>query len=414
MVKKYKWLLLFVLAVGIMSVTGCKKQETMASLNNNEIKPIAISAVTVDKGIVESAITLSGKVMPIQDINISAKVPGKVVRINFEVGQQVKKGDILFSIDDSDIRLQLKQAEAALIAAKAALNRTTGGLLQQQLMQLETTKVSAEINYNDAKTSYETTQKLFEAGAVSKQMLETAESRFNMAKEQYEAAKTNLELTKTKINPENIAAAEAQVIQAQAAYDMAKSQLDNTSVVSPINGTIALINIAAGEFTANTIPAMNIIDLSSVDVAVNVTEDFIGRIHLHDRVKASIKAVGRIFEGEIINISPITDVRTQNFLVKIRISNSDAIIKGGVFAEINIAVDKATDVLTLPIACIMNEEQKSFVYVVNGDTVKKRYITIGLQNDSVVQVTDGLQEGEMVVAKGQNFIQDGSNIFVIE
>ena len=62
----------------------------------------------------------------------------------------------------------------------------------------------------------------------------------------------------------------------------------------------------------------------------------------------------------------------------------------------------------------MNEEQKSFVYVVNGDSVKKKYITIGLQNDSVVQVTDGLQEGEMVVVKGQNFIQDGSNIFVTE
>ena len=93
----------------------------------------------------------------------------------------------------------------------------------------------AEISYDDAKLAFERTKQLFESGAVSKAVLEQSESRFKLAEQQYDSAKSNYEITITKTNPENIASAKAQVNQAAAALELVKSQLDNTVVKSPIN-----------------------------------------------------------------------------------------------------------------------------------------------------------------------------------
>lgn len=407
--------MLTALLVLVAAFSGCAGGSSPALSEQKVEKPVAVSVTKAAKATVEVVSTLSGKVKPAQEVSIIPKISGKVAGINFEVGDKVKEGDVLFYLDDNDIKLQVQQAEAALSIAESALERTKGGSVEQQLSQLKSSLVSAETAYNDAKLNYERLKSLFEVGGISREALESAETRLKVAEEQYKTAKTSYDLTLSKINPENIAGAEAQVKQARAAYDIAKSQLENTIVKSPVAGVVASRNIDVGEMVGTMAAAMSIVDLSYVTVDVNVPETIINKINQNDPVDVLIKSVSNEpLRGQVMSVSPAADPQTQNYTVKIKVPNDEGLLKGGMFAEIKIGVDKAENVLSVPLSAVIDDNGRKVVYVVKGDKAEKREISIGFSNNELVQVLSGVSEGEEVVVKGQNLLSDGSKVTVVE
>lgn len=415
MKKKYVGFII-VLAAVILSgtlIVRLARNEASSSVNADADASIAVNVKKVSKTSVVSIAALNGKIRPVQEINIVPKIPGKVDKIFFDIGQKVECGETLFTLEDKDIRLQVRQAQAGLDMANSGLVRAKGGAAELQESQLISAAASAEISYNDAKAAFERTKRLFESGAASKVDLERSESQLKLAEQQYNSAKTNLEITITKATPENIASIQAQVNQAAAALELARSQLDNTIIKSPINGIVASRNIDAGELVGSAGVAMSVIDLSSVIVDINVVEDMINKIKLGDRVEVMIKSAGdKPFMGDIINISPATDVKTQSYIVRVRIDNKDCIIKGGMFAEIKLILDKAEDVVAVPISAVVDEGDKKYVYILKGDIAEKREVSTGLFNDELIEITKGLSENEILIIKGQELVLDGSKVTV--
>lgn len=417
MKRKYTKLIIGIVVVTLLGslIFTYVKNKAGSSANINADAAVAVRIEEAAKKSISASVNLNGKLKPIQEINIIPKYPGKVNNIYFDIGQSVKAGDVLFTLEDKDVRLQLKQAQAGLDMANSGLAKATGGGAELQELQLKAAMISAEISYEDAKLAFERTKQLFESGAASKATLEQSESRFKLAEQQYNSAKSNYEITTIKTNPENIASAKAQVNQAAAALELAKSQLDNTIVKSPINGVIATRGIEVGELAGSTSIAMSVIDLSSVLVDINATEDMINKIKLGDMAEVTIKSVGDSkCAGEIINISPTIDTRTQSYLVRINIKNEDGILKGGMFAEIKLALDKAEGVLAIPLSAVVNEGDKRFVYVVNNDIAEKREVSTGLFDDTHIVITKGLSENDAVIVKGQELVIDGSKVIATE
>lgn len=417
MKRKYTKLIIGIVVVTLLGslIFTYVKNKAGSSANINADAAVAVRIEEAAKKSISASVNLNGKLKPIQEINIIPKYPGKVNNIYFDIGQSVKAGDVLFTLEDKDVRLQLKQAQAGLDMANSGLAKATGGGAELQELQLKAAMISAEISYDDAKLAFERTKQLFESGAASKATLEQSESRFKLAEQQYNSAKSNYEITTTKTNLENIASAKAQVNQAAAALELAKSQLDNTVVKSPINGVIAARGIEVGELAGSTSIAMSVIDLSSVLVDINATEDMINKIKLGDMAEVTIKSVGDSkCAGEIINISPTIDTRTQSYLVRINIKNEDGILRGGMFAEIKLALDKAEDVLAIPLSAVVNEGDKRFVYVVKNDIAEKREVSTGLFDDTHIVIIKGLSENDAVIVKGQELVIDGSKVIATE
>jgi HlyD family secretion protein len=407
MKRNYIFVLTIVLSAGML-LSACSQKPSPAGLQQEIEDPIAVNVAKVEKSTVESLNILNGKVKPAQEVSIVSKVPGKVDKINFEVGDKVNKGDVLFTIDDSDLRLQFNQTDAALALAKSGA--------QQTVSSLKAALVAAETSVNNARLNLERMQQLYDAGAVSKQALESAETGLKVAEEQYNSAKTSYDLAqKGNSASGGIASTEAQIKQAQAAYDIAKSQLENASVESPISGVVATRDIDIGEMVGSGMPAMTVIDISTVTIDINVPESIVNKIHVNDTVDVVVQAVSdNPVQGRIVSISPSADQRTMSYPVKIKVSNEDGLLKGGMFAEIKLKADKAEDVIAVPVSSVVDESGKKFVYVVNGDKAEKREITIGFSNDASVQVLSGLNEGETIVVKGQNQLTDGAKITIIE
>jgi len=409
-----RYLSLVVLIVLSMSLgAGCSSQQAIETADVIVEQPTTVEVAEVITGNIENYISYSSRVKPAQEIMVLPKVPGKVEKINFDLGDKVKKGQVLFEMDKTDALLQLNQAASAVEMAELNLKIMSGTAYEQQIIQLKSAVASAEINYNDAKTNLEIIKTLYEAGAESKFNYDRAMSQVELAKQQYETAKANLELIEQKSHAESVETAQAQLNQAKAAYDIAKNAVDNMSVISPISGIVSAMNVKVGEYVSTAAPSFIIIDDSSYIIEVDVNEDVIGKIHIGDKVKVSIGSISdEILSGTITAAAPSADKAKQTFLVKITLDNPPSIIKGGMFAQVQFVIDRAENCILVPLASVIEEEGKKYVFIVNNDKAIKKEVVTGIFDDKEIQILEGLNEGDKVVVKGQDFLKDGSTVVI--
>ncbi|SCZ79734.1 efflux RND transporter periplasmic adaptor subunit [Acidaminobacter hydrogenoformans] len=403
---------LSVLTVGALA-TGCSATPDAAEAP--EAQAIAVSVIEVQKTGIENLRTIVGKTQPVQEVSVFAKVPGTVTEVKTEVGQKVNEGELLLRIDDKDIRLQVEQARAGLASARANLNRTNGGAADLQLAQLRSSMAQAELMYQDAGTALESSKVLFEAGAISQFELDSAQTRFKNAETQYLTAKKAVELTESTINKENTAVASAQVQQAQASYELAKSQLDNTSLKSPIAGIVSVRNATQGELISGGVPAFTIVDLSTVVVEISVMQELVNKVAMGDTVALEIAAAGPgPFTGTVTAVSPSADPRTQAYLMKIEVSNTDGAIKGGMLASVSLATESRESAIVVPLDAVIDDNGKNIVFVAEGDVASRREVATGLSDGVYVEISGGVAEGDKVIIKGQSYLQDKAKITVVE
>lgn len=409
-----RYLSLAVLIALSMSLSiGCSSQQAAETADVIIDQPTTVEVAEVTTGDIENYASYSSKVKAAQEIMVLPKVPGKVEKINFDLGDRVNKGQVLFELDKTDALLQMNQAAAAVEMAELNLKIMSGTAYEQQILQLKSAVASAEINYNDAKTNVETVKTLYEAGAESKFNYDRAMSQLELAKQQYETAKANLELIEQKSHAESVETAQAQLNQAKAAYDIAKNAVDNMSVKSPISGVVSAMNVKVGEYVSTASPSFIIIDDSSYIIEVNVNDEVIGKIQVGDKVNVSIGSISEgTMTGTVTAAAPSADIAKQTFLVKVTLENPPSTIKGGMFAQVQFIVDKAENCTLVPLASVIEEEGKKYVFVVNGDKAIKKEVVTGIFNDNEIQIIDGLNQGEKVVIKGQDFLKDGSTVVI--
>lgn len=367
---------IYILIVLSLLLSGC-------ATNTSDTK----SAVTPTQGQkADEVYIMAGKVEASEEASVCAKATSKIARVTVEVGTRVKKGDPLVYFDAMDIEAQTKLADANIEVARAALSRTVGGSSEQQQSQARTTLetsrlaldeaqkaynrakalnesdsalVSAKANYDLAKQSYDRKNELFNSGATTRQDLDAAQaglrvcedqlntvkinmsqqqdtalSKLNTAKEQYELAKKNLDLIENKINPENNSAALAQLKQAQASREAVSVLQQNSVLYSPIDGIVTVCNAKQGEIAGSAATLVTVVNSTGMSVKAYLPSS------MQSQIKEGQKTVVKIaelenskFEGIITQINSVIDAKTKTEQVKISLSNV-AGVKPGMYAQV--------------------------------------------------------------------------------
>ena len=194
------------------------------------------------------------------------------------MGQRVSRGQVLFTLEANDYEAQYRQAKAALESARANLTRTSDSSLSSQVLQAQSAVRQAQVQHDEAKDYFDRTQKMFDDGTVSRQQLDSARARFQSADIGLSTAKDNLALIQDKGGPQSTGVASTQVEQAQASLDLAKSQLDNAVITSPITGVVSARNVDAGELVSSSVPAFVVIDTKTVSAEASVSQDMVQKI----------------------------------------------------------------------------------------------------------------------------------------
>ncbi len=277
-----------------------------------------------------SGISASGTI-EVVDVTVSAKVPGEVMKRYVDEGSVVRQGDTLALIRHLTAPLELKQAEAAVAAAKAAYDLLRRGSREEDVRQAKATMENLETDYRRA-------EELHRDSLISNKELSDVHTRFVVAKETYEKLKNGP-------LPEEIGKARAQYEQAVAQVNLVNQKLGDSHVVSPVNGVVTLRVVEEGEMVQAGSSIVRVSVLEKVRLVIYVREADLGKIRLGDEARVTIDTYPeKGFKGKVIYISPTAEFTPKNvqtkeervklsFAVKIEVENPGGELKPGLPAD---------------------------------------------------------------------------------
>jgi HlyD family secretion protein len=312
-----KRVVLIILAM-VFVLTGCSaavQQDTKAGTNVLTSKPVFVMAGIIDAN---------------ERAQITTKIPAKVASISVDVGFVVKKGDPIITLDTKDIEAQVAQAQAGVNTAQANLAKMQSGARPEQLAQAQALLDSAKTGYTYAQKYYDPNKQPPSIGAISEAQLAAAQAQYTSAQDQLDM------LTKGETK-ETINVLQAQVKQAQAALDLAKTQLTNGTIVSPVSGTVSAKNINAGELASPGYTLLSVVNVDSLYINASLPAGLIGSVKVGQEVFVKVSEISdKEFPGEISVVDPVIDSRSKTVLVKIKMNNPDPVLKPGMLAEIGL------------------------------------------------------------------------------
>lgn len=416
------------------AASGCS---TNKSEKDSEAAPDQVNVEIAESKImdIKSEREFSGKLKPSQDIMVVPKMPGKVAKVYVKVGQKVKKGDPLIELEGTDVELQLSQAEAAYDTARISSDMSMKKLdeLKDQKKQLDEgieavdsgiQEIKGHIKEIDDKLSE--LKKGLDAKLISKAKYEESKKMLDGQRETLETRKAEMEKKASELQtagktientikslPYSEETLNAQMKQAKAGVEIARNARNNLKVVSPISGVVSALNAEEGEMIAQTMPAVTVIDMSSLLLDINLSEFDVNRIKTGDIAKVMVDAIDEEAESKIDWISPAPDQRTQAYAARIVLENSGKEIKPGMFAKALIITDFRENAVAVPKESIVDDNGKKYIFVITGEKASKKEVKTGIEEGTVVEIISGISAGENVVVRGQDYITDDSKIKVV-
>jgi RND family efflux transporter MFP subunit len=387
--KAGKWLAYATAVVGlvILVVAG-------ASFAVRNQKPV-VEVVTAEKPQAEGSVGIlnaSGYVTPRRRATIAAKITGRVTGVYFDEGTHVHQGQLLATLDDSDVRKALDSARADRDSSQAAIAD-----LQVQLRL-------ADIELRRA-------QELRKAGVQSQEQLDTASA--------------NADSLRAKID-----LAKQQVLTADSKIKEAQQAVDNCVINAPYDGIVVSKDAQVGEmvspisagggFTRTGIAT--VVDMNSNEIEVDVNESYIARVKDHQRVKAILDAYPNWeIPAHVRTVIPTADRQKATVKVRISFDKLDPRILPDMGIKVTFLSDepmKKKDTVApaiaamLPSDAVRDDDGKKVVFLVKGDHVERRAVTVGNTQGSDTEIIAGLAAGDSVVVKGPAGLHDGQVVEV--
>ncbi|MDD4646319.1 MAG: efflux RND transporter periplasmic adaptor subunit [Bacteroidales bacterium] len=245
------------------------------------------------------------------EVRISGKIPGRINLFLTEEGSQVKAGDTLVIINSPELQAKLDQATAAENAALAQNRKANKGARKEMILGAYEMWQKAEIGVDIAKKSFDRVQRLFDKGVIPAQKRDEAEAQYKAAVATSSAAKSQYDMAMNGAEREDKDAALALVDRAKGAVSEVRSYMDETTLVSPINGEVSEIFPKRGELVGTGAPIMTIVDLNDLWFTFNVREDLLGNMKMGSAFKVKVPALNnQVIEVKINYIKALASYAT--------------------------------------------------------------------------------------------------------
>ena len=402
------------LLLGIV-ITGYK---LFSGSNKNEAKKY--TTAQVKKGTIQTQVACTGKVVSNQDIEIKSKASGKVINLPFDISDTVRASELLVKLDPTDEQRNVEKALATLEATKAHLNSAKQGLiidenkLKTARMNIQAEISSTKADWEDAKNKAEREKQLYEKKLSSQEELDTKKTEAIKAKSAYEKALVKHEELKTQkmeleLKRQAVRLEKSNVRAATIDLEIAEQRLLDTCILAPIDGTLTVKNVQIGQIISSGInnvsggtTMLTLSDLSRIFIIASVDESDIGKIQLGQKAEITVDSYpGDLFQGQVVQIGArgINMSNVVTFDVKIEIlKKNKSLLKPEMSANIKIISKEKSNILLIPNEAIeFSPEGPKAKIVLPDKTIISRSIVLGLENEGVTEVVEGVKEGETVL-----------------
>lgn len=453
-----KGLVSSVVVAGIL--VGCSNTEEVFQ----EVRETPVEVGEVRFGNLDGTNQITGTIVSENEVNVVPKAGGELVELNVQRGDVVKRGDVIARIDDSDERNAVEQEQARLRQAQTALQRAETGRssaqgsvtqaeasLRQAEAQLQEAREqrnnnisnmdldirNAELAFEESKKNLERMKVLYDDGLISTQQYEdavNAESRAKIALDQVklaesqarsevslasiqasvDSARVGVQTSQSAVREAEIGIREAEsgVEQAELALEQAQKRLDDKVIKSPSSGEIIALDAELGELVSNQ-PIAQILSLDNVKVSVNVTAEQLMLFERGDVVDIRVAGQDELLSGEITYISS-TSAGSGLFTVEAEINNSERSLRPGMVASILLDEILAQDSVIVPTRAILDRSGETFVYIVEDGIAVRKDVEVIRYDTDYTAVSGDVNEGNRVIIRGQNLLDDGDLVQVVE
>ena len=389
----------FILAIGMalpamLGVVSCRARGKNSEANAAEIPSAVIAPVT--RGTITHTLNLAGQFQPYQVVDVHAKVSGYIRHIYVDIGDKVRQGEVLAVLEVPELDAQLKGTVSELAGSKDEITRA-----EHEVARAQSEHTALHADYTRLKQA-----SAAQPGLIAEQELDNAQSKDLASEAQVDAAKAAL------------AVAKQQSETAGANHERVSDLADYTRVTAPLNGVITWRYADTGALiqagTASDVQSLPLVKLSQSDLLrlrLPVPEDAVEYIHEGADVNVQVDALHRSFTGKVVRFTRNVSLDTRTMETEIDVPNKDLSLTPGMYANTTLELERKVNVLTIPVQAVLRNGDQSSVLVLDSQNhVHTRKVTLGLQGSMLVEVKEGLAEGDRVITGGQSNYQIGETV----
>jgi RND family efflux transporter MFP subunit len=391
------------LALAIASVcliAGCR--DNAANQNRRGGGPSVVIQTTAAKRItIQRQVDLAGTLLSPNQAKVSAEAAGVVRSVLVEIGREVRVGDPLVKLEPRELALALARAESALRQTRAQLGMAdtlNGGDNPPPDEQIGSVK-NALASLEDARANAERARTLSARGLISPADMQAADTRQKVAEAGYQSAVDTVRGQKALLQDR------------RAAYDLAVKKLEDTVVRAPISGVVSERPVHVGEYMSERTAVATIVQVNPLKLRTGVQERHAGVVQPGQTVEFRVESFGdTVFQGKVAYVSPALDETMRTFTVEALVDNQDLRLKPGFFAKGVILTRRDEGVLAVPDAAVSTLAGVSSVYVVEDGKIAQQTVTLGVRQDNLWEIVDGLKGHEILAASRLNELATGVSV----
>ncbi len=410
---KYKYIFAL-LTLSVFIAAGCA-QEKPAPVKKKIIRPVKTKTIQFDpKGDEEKE--FSGVAQSDESSTLSFRVSGVLQKMNVDVGDKVKRGEVTATLDKRDYLLKVKDLEGQLTTAQAELDQILKGARSEDIRILENKIASLDSSVKTARQEYQRVQQLYANDAASKGRLDQAKNSLDKVLLDHKSANEEYVIATHGGREEEVRAQTFKVESIKSNLDQASANLSDTELKAPFDGEIAGKHVSNFEQVPAGQKIYTLVDLRHIEIQISAPEEWISRIHKKQEANVEfLNFSGKKIRGWVERIGVTADPETLTYQVVIKIPNPKGIFLPGMSSMASLKIKGVGKTFpTVPIHSIVENlaSGENFVWTVDvqSSTVKKTLINIGNISGDEVAVLEGLRNGDRVVIAGADRLKDGMKI----
>jgi RND family efflux transporter MFP subunit len=383
----------FLAAIALTGLASCSRQpEVVKAADIVAVVP----AAKAERATLTSDIKLTAEFEPYQEVDVMAKVSGYVKAINVDIGDRVREGQVLATLEIPEMKDDLAKAAATIQATEADV-----AAARDELRRAES---AHEVAHSSFTRISEVANR--EKGLVPQQQLDEVHSKDLMSEAQVAGAKSQL------------AATQQRTAVARAEEARIKTMFEYASIPAPFAGVVTKRFANKGSMiqagTASQSQAMPLVRISQNNVlrlVLPVPESAVSHIHPGETLDVMVPSLHKTFPGRVARSAQMVQTSTRTMDTQVDVANANSVLVPGMYAEVNLRLDERSNVLTVPVDAVDGSGDSAHAFVVqpNG-RLHLATVATGLETAQRIEIRSGLQDGDVVVTGRQSGLKDGQQV----
>jgi RND family efflux transporter MFP subunit len=375
-------------------LTGCQGGTTVSAdePKGKAPKPPEVRVAPAAERTVARTVSATGTLAADEQVVLGTKVAGRLAEIAVDLGTRVRRGQLVGRLDQSDFKLRVEQAEAALQQARVRLGLPPTG--SDERIDPEKTAIvrQARAMLDDARLVRERSVKLMEMDLIARAQLDSVEASLQVAEGRYQDAQ------------EEVRNRQAIIAQRRSELDLARQQLADTVIVSPLDAAVSLKQASVGEYLTAGAPIATLVRTHPLRLRVPVPEREGAGVRAGHAVTLTVEGDPTVYRGRVVRLSPIVQEQNRTVMVEAEVPNERNFLRPGSFARVEIMTEVSQPVVAVPATAIIVFAGVEKVLVVRQGKTAEVRVTTGRRLGEDIEIVDGLKRGDDVVIRPGNLV----------